>query len=548
MEKLCPVCKKNPLTGKQRLCSSACRSAKYRDAQKQRAARITSQQSEPQQNAPAKPVRKRAAIVKRREGLRAESQGLQKQMPSTDEALRAVVAELRGLLNRTAASPRIDMREQVVARAPEGAVGYRLVLPNRDRTLPPKLIPRRTRSCPSAAYSLHPFAYPDDPRLYDGCWYRIVWIDSQGNSIRAERGAPIPGLCFVLSPVGQTQHPSSVQSETERAVTATPPQEPSAEVKTLTEGSSVTQLPSVTVARSSEPAALAETSSVEDKEPVAAEPVTAEPVTVEPVTAEAASTEISSVTTISSETVVAPDASSPSAISTALPAISVSSEAVASVSIESASVTAQTPPANLTGNPFAPLLWPGSLVTNTDGTLPPAVRPTPLPKSQLDPFWDGPGKFAKRLESLAQVLYEQRLSAAEEAGLPLPIEPLTQLSREERKEIKRAASHEFWKALGVYLNHRFARAKRKGIGAVASLPIVPTPLDEKDHRLMDEVLASPDKRVYLDYLYARRDALLVGDHLPKEPSSKLSAAQRKRLSKIVADVRPIAELLSNEEE
>lgn len=538
MEKLCPVCKKNPLTGKQRLCSSACRSAKYREAQKQRATRITSQQSEPQQNAPVKPVRKRAAIVKRREGLRAESQGLQKQMPSTDEALRAVVAELRGLLNRTAASPRIDMREQVVARAPEGAVGYRLVLPNRDRTLPPKLIPRRTRSCPSAAYSLHPFAYPDDPRLYDGCWYRIVWIDSQGNSIRAERGAPIPGLCFVLSPVGQTQHPSSVQSETERAVTAAPPQEPSAEVKTLTEGSSVTQLPSVTVARSSEPAALAETSSGEITEPITAEPVTAEP----------ASTEVPSVTPLPSDTVVPLDATALPAISTALPAISVSSDAVASVSIESASVTAQTPPVNLTGNPFAPPLWPGSLVMNTDGTLPPAVRPKPLPKSQLDPFWDGPGKFAKQLESLAQVLYEQRLSAAEEAGLPLPIEPLTQLSREERKEIKRAASHEFWKALGVYLNHRFARAKRKGIGAVASLPIVPTPLDEKDQRLMDEVRASPDKQVYLDYLYARRDALLVGDPLPKEPSSKLSAAQRKRLSKIVADVRPIAELLSNEEE
>jgi hypothetical protein len=211
-------------------------------------------------------------------------------------------------------------------------------------------------------------------------------------------------------------------------------------------------------------------------------------------------------------------------------------------------VTAQTPPANLTGNPFAPPLWPGNLVMNTDGTLPPAVRPKPLPKSQLDPFWDGPGNFAKQLESLAQVLYEQRLSAAEKAGFPLPIEPLTQLSREERKEIKRAASHEFWKALGVYLNQRFARAKRKGIGAVASLPIVPTPLDEKDQRLMDEVLASPDKRVYRDYLYARRDALLVGDPLPKEPSTKLSAAQRKRLSKIVADVRPIAELLSNEEE
>ena len=533
MEKLCPVCKKNPLTGKQRLCSSACRSAKYREAQKQRAERITSQQPEPQQNALAKPVRKRAAIVKRREPPRTESQGLQKQMPSRDEMLRATVAELRGLLNRSAASPRIDMREQVVARAPKGAVGYRLVLPNRDGTLPPKLIPRRTRSNPNATYSLTPFEYPDDLRLSDGCWYRIVWIDAQGNRIRAERGAPIPGLCVVLSPGGQTQHPSSVQSETERAVAATLPKEPSTEVKALTESPSVMQLPSVAEVRSSEPAALAETSSVEITERVTAEPVTAEP----------APTECPSVTPLPSEPVVPPDA-------TALPAISASSDAVSSVPIESASVTetAQTPSVNLTENPLAPPLWPGSLVTNTDGTLPPAVRPKPLPKSQLDPFWDGPGKFAKRLESLAQVLYEQRLSAAQEAGFPLPIEPLTQLSREERKEIRRAASHEFWKALGVYLNQRFARAKRKGIGAVASLPIVPTPLDEKDQRLMDEVLASPEKRVYLDYLYARRDALLVGDPLPKEPVSRLSAPQRKRLSKIVADVRPIAELLSREEE
>ena len=53
--------------------------------------------------------------------------------------------------------------------------------------------------------------------------------------------------------------------------------------------------------------------------------------------------------------------------------------------------------------------------------------------------------------------------------------------------------------------------------------------------------------MYLDYLHARRDALLVGDELPKEPVCKLIAAQRKRLVKLVADVRPIAELLGKAE-
>lgn len=65
---------------------------------------------------------------------------------------------------------------------------------------------------------------------------------------------------------------------------------------------------------------------------------------------------------------------------------------------------------------------------------------------------------------------------------------------------------------------------------------------------MDEVRTSPDKQVYLDYLHARRDALLVGDVLPKEPPSRLNSAQRKRLAKIVADVRPIAEMLYKKKE
>lgn len=199
--------------------------------------------------------------------------------------------------------------------------------------------------------------------------------------------------------------------------------------------------------------------------------------------------------------------------------------------------------AGTTQNPF---------VTVSDPTppagSPDAITHPPPQKPALDPFWDGPGKYAKQLESLAQVLYEQRCIAAKEEGRPPPEEPLTQLSPDERKDIRRDASHPFWQALGRYLNGRFAWAKRKGIGAFASLPIKATPLSDNDKRLMDEVLASPDKRVYLDYLHARRDALLIGDILPMEPASKLSAEQRKRLKRIVADVRPLAELLSKEEE
>jgi hypothetical protein len=399
------------------------------------------------------------------------------------------LSELRDLVSRIATEPRVDMRTQVMTQAPDGAVGYRLVLPNRDAAIPPKIIPRRKSTDSKSWYSLVPFEYPNDLRLCDGSWYRIVWIDSQGNRIRRERGAPIPGLCFVVGPASGSQNVAVVHSETEKPAPNALPEAPDTNATgTVTEPQTQMESPSVTP--------------------------------------------------LPSET-VAPSSSSPPSD------VPASSDSTSSVPSESAAVTAQAEPspAQNTGNPFAPPLWPGSIVPNTDGTSLPVTQRKPL----LDPFWDGPGRFAKQLESLAQVLYEQRLAAAQEAGLPPPVEPLTQLSREERKEIKRAASHEFWKALGFYLNQRFARAKRKGIGAFASLPIEPTPLNDNDKRLMDEVLRSPDKRVYLDYLHARRDALLVGDELPKEPVCKLIAAQRKRLVKLVADVRPIAELLGKAE-
>ena len=170
--RLCPVCKKNRLKGKQRACSSACRSAKYREARKHREESV-----------------RRGVRSRGREPSPAEPQG-----SGTLEELEKLVRAMAAL---PATPPRIDMRDQVFAQAPKGAIGYRLVLPHRDGILPPRLIPRRR------AYSLTPFEYPDDLRLCDGCWYRIVWTDSQGSRIR--RGSEqIPGLCFVIGPCGNT--------------------------------------------------------------------------------------------------------------------------------------------------------------------------------------------------------------------------------------------------------------------------------------------------------------------------------------------------------
>lgn len=173
MNRLCPVCKKRPLIGKQRAaCSSACRSAKYREARKDHQS-----------------VKR---VVRSRGPERTPAETVAEWARTHGDGLIGAVGELPALTRR--ATP--DMREQVLAQAPQGAIGYRLVLPYDDHSLPPLIIPRR------ASYLLSPFEYPDDRRLRDGCWYRILWTDAEGNLIPSSRLERPPGLCFVLDICG----------------------------------------------------------------------------------------------------------------------------------------------------------------------------------------------------------------------------------------------------------------------------------------------------------------------------------------------------------
>ena len=173
MNGLCPVCKRSLLAGRQRAaCSSACRSAKYRAARKEQKSVKRVVRSRGRERTPAEMI--------------AELAGMH------GDGLIGAVGALSALAHR--ATP--DMREQVLAQAPKGAMGYRLVLPYDDHSLPPLIIPRR------APYLLSPFEYPHDRRLRDGCRYRILWTDAAGNRIRSSRLECPPGLCFVLDICG----------------------------------------------------------------------------------------------------------------------------------------------------------------------------------------------------------------------------------------------------------------------------------------------------------------------------------------------------------
>lgn len=187
---LCPVCKKKPLTGRQTRCSAACRSAPYRTGKQQQ--RDTSQSAAAQEAGEARArssQRQRRSDVKRLERLVSAA---------TDKTIEAIQRQPSPSMQQAHEALRVELRDQVTSQAPKGAIGHRLVLPGRGVDDPPRLSPKRSRERDVAWYSLVPFEYPDDIRLRDGCWYRILWIDGQGQRIRKPATAPSPALYFFL--------------------------------------------------------------------------------------------------------------------------------------------------------------------------------------------------------------------------------------------------------------------------------------------------------------------------------------------------------------
>lgn len=210
---LCPVCKLNPLTGRKataKTCSTKCRSTLYRERKQQRA---TSQQA-PGQALGTRSAPGSSAPRRQRSSSRASTvEWTQLISAATEHIVDAIQKYCLSSWPRVADTARVDMREQIVAQVPKLAVGYRLVLPAPREGDTPKLVPKRCRSREVGWYALTPFEYPDDIRLCEGCWYRIVWIDAQGQRIQLRPGESVPGLCYCIGPLRQAlRHSGSEQT------------------------------------------------------------------------------------------------------------------------------------------------------------------------------------------------------------------------------------------------------------------------------------------------------------------------------------------------
>ena len=186
-----------------RYCGTTCRSSAYRlRLRRQRESSQNIPAAEPRSSAATRsdsalPTSPQTRFKGRRGDLRAVEQML---TTATERILAALQARDLQVMRNTPVAWRIDMRQQVLAQAPSGAAGYRLVLPASRAGDPPRLVPRRKRVDGAAAYSLSPFQYPRDLRLVDGAWYRILWVDAQGHRVPSSPRKPVPGLYYFVGP------------------------------------------------------------------------------------------------------------------------------------------------------------------------------------------------------------------------------------------------------------------------------------------------------------------------------------------------------------
>ena len=108
---------------------------------------------------------------------------------------------------------RIAFADQLRKQQPEGAAGYRLVLPARSPAETPKIVPGPDSQGGIRYWRLDPFEIPDDIRLQDGLSYRVVWVSATGQPLSATTPY-VPSLYFFLGP------PDSEQDERNAAYEA----------------------------------------------------------------------------------------------------------------------------------------------------------------------------------------------------------------------------------------------------------------------------------------------------------------------------------------
>jgi hypothetical protein len=112
---------------------------------------------------------------------------------------------------------RVAFDAQVLDQAPDGAVGYRVVLPGRDEWDALRVVPDPNVMGSPSFWRLRPFQLPDDVRLRAGKLYRLLWVDAQGALVPPVGNRHLPALRFFLGPPDDARVVKSASPRSGRA-------------------------------------------------------------------------------------------------------------------------------------------------------------------------------------------------------------------------------------------------------------------------------------------------------------------------------------------
>lgn len=177
----------------------------------------------------------------------------------------------------------------------------------------------------------------------------------------------------------------------------------------------------------------------------------------------------------------------------------------------------------------------------------PALSQPPQPEAS-PPITPAPGANQLRFlvaivtdpEKMAQFLYEKRRLAAQADGQAAPQEPQTDLSGDQRKEIRLLAQDPGLCSELFTLNQKFEDACRRGPEALFHLRAPFSSLRDGDRTWIRDGVATEERRVYLQYLRSRQAALLDGSSLPPHPPTRLSPKEQKLVRRVARDRRAMA--------
>lgn len=147
-------------------------------------------------------------------------------------------------------------------------------------------------------------------------------------------------------------------------------------------------------------------------------------------------------------------------------------------------------------------------------------------------------------EKLAQANYELRRMKANSTDDSSLTEPLVEISRDDRRGIRRVVTEPDLQEKLLRLRDEFDAACKQGGEAVFSLPPPFTSLQPSDGDMLRLLMQSPEHRAYAVFQKQRREAMLTAQPPPSPIATRLSGKEQKAIRKQLRDRRALAYVCS----